>query len=82
MKPTAGTGAGRRWSGDDSGFVTGHALVVDGGMSAGQMWPQQMRWIDMIESALEGGHETADGTFCPDDCSSAQKASDKTTTVE
>ena len=42
---------------DDSGFVTGHALVVDGGMSAGQMWPQQMRWIDMIESALEGGHE-------------------------
>ncbi|MFW9913339.1 MAG: glucose 1-dehydrogenase [Candidatus Thorarchaeota archaeon] len=37
---------------DDSGFVTGHALVVDGGMSAGQMWPQQMRWIDMIESAL------------------------------
>ncbi|MFW9889619.1 MAG: SDR family NAD(P)-dependent oxidoreductase [Candidatus Thorarchaeota archaeon] len=37
---------------DDSSFVTGHALVVDGGMSAGQMWPQQMRWIDMIESAL------------------------------
>jgi NAD(P)-dependent dehydrogenase (short-subunit alcohol dehydrogenase family) len=37
---------------DDSGFVTGHALVVDGGTSAGQMWPQQMRWIDMIESAL------------------------------
>lgn len=37
---------------DDSGFVTGHALVVDGGMSAGQSWPQQMRWIDMIESAI------------------------------
>jgi NAD(P)-dependent dehydrogenase (short-subunit alcohol dehydrogenase family) len=37
---------------DDSGFVTGHALVVDGGMSAGQMWPQQMRWMDMIESAI------------------------------
>jgi NAD(P)-dependent dehydrogenase (short-subunit alcohol dehydrogenase family) len=37
---------------DDSSFVTGHALVVDGGMSAGQMWPQQMRWIDSIESAL------------------------------
>lgn len=35
-----------------------------------------------IIKALEGGHETADGTFCPDDCSSAQKASDKTTTVE
>ncbi|MFW9864070.1 MAG: SDR family NAD(P)-dependent oxidoreductase [Candidatus Thorarchaeota archaeon] len=37
---------------DESSFITGHALVVDGGMSAGQMWPQQMRWIDMIESAL------------------------------
>ncbi|MFW9967817.1 MAG: SDR family oxidoreductase, partial [Candidatus Thorarchaeota archaeon] len=37
---------------DDSSFVTGHALVVDGGISAGQMWPQQVRWIDMIESAL------------------------------
>ena len=41
---------------DDSGFVTGHALVVDGGVSAGQMWTQQMRWIDMIESTL--GFET------------------------
>jgi NAD(P)-dependent dehydrogenase (short-subunit alcohol dehydrogenase family) len=37
---------------DESSFVTGHALVVDGGVSAGQMWTQQMRWIDMIESAL------------------------------
>jgi NAD(P)-dependent dehydrogenase (short-subunit alcohol dehydrogenase family) len=37
---------------DDSGFVTGHALVVDGGISAGQQWPQQMRWIDAIESAI------------------------------
>ncbi|MFW9808434.1 MAG: SDR family NAD(P)-dependent oxidoreductase [Candidatus Thorarchaeota archaeon] len=37
---------------DDSSFVTGHALVVDGGVSAGQMWTQQMRWIDLIESAL------------------------------
>ncbi|OLS22981.1 MAG: 2,5-dichloro-2,5-cyclohexadiene-1,4-diol dehydrogenase [Candidatus Thorarchaeota archaeon AB_25] len=37
---------------DDSSFVTGHALVVDGGVSAGQMWTQQMRWIDMIESTL------------------------------
>jgi NAD(P)-dependent dehydrogenase (short-subunit alcohol dehydrogenase family) len=37
---------------DDSSFVTGHALVVDGGISAGQMWSQQMRWIDMIESTL------------------------------
>ena len=37
---------------DDSGFVTGHSLVVDGGMSAGQMWPQQMRWIEAIESTL------------------------------
>jgi len=37
---------------DDSSFVTGHALVVDGGVSAGQMWTQQMRWVDMIESTL------------------------------
>ncbi|MBY8998330.1 MAG: glucose 1-dehydrogenase [Candidatus Thorarchaeota archaeon] len=37
---------------DDSSFVTGHALVVDGGISAGQMWTQQMRWIDAIESTL------------------------------
>ena len=37
---------------DESRFVTGHALVVDGGISAGQMWTQQMRWIDMIESAI------------------------------
>jgi NAD(P)-dependent dehydrogenase (short-subunit alcohol dehydrogenase family) len=37
---------------DDSGFVTGHALVVDGGISAGQTWMQQMRWIEAIESTL------------------------------
>ena len=37
---------------DESSFVTGHALVVDGGISAGQMWSQQMRWIDMIESTI------------------------------
>jgi NAD(P)-dependent dehydrogenase (short-subunit alcohol dehydrogenase family) len=37
---------------DDSSFVTGHAVVVDGGVSAGQMWTQQMRWIDMIESTI------------------------------
>jgi NAD(P)-dependent dehydrogenase (short-subunit alcohol dehydrogenase family) len=43
---------------DDSSFVTGHALVVDGGTSAGQMWPQQMRWIGMIESAL--GSDTSE----------------------
>ena len=43
---------------DDSSFVTGHALVVDGGTSAGQMWPQQMRWIDMIESAI--GSDTSE----------------------
>ncbi len=40
---------------DDSSFVTGHALVVDGGISAGQMWPQQMRWIEAIEATLEPG---------------------------
>ncbi|MHA3963224.1 MAG: SDR family NAD(P)-dependent oxidoreductase [Candidatus Thorarchaeota archaeon SMTZ1-45] len=37
---------------DDSSFVTGHALVVDGGMSVGQIWSRQMRFIAMIESAL------------------------------
>jgi len=41
---------------DDSSFVTGHALVVDGGISAGQMWSQQMRWIDAIESTLGFDH--------------------------
>ncbi|KXH75986.1 MAG: hypothetical protein AM326_08095 [Candidatus Thorarchaeota archaeon SMTZ-45] len=37
---------------DDSSFVTGHALVVDGGMSVGQIWSRQMRFTAMIESAL------------------------------
>ncbi|MHA2064732.1 MAG: glucose 1-dehydrogenase [Candidatus Thorarchaeota archaeon] len=37
---------------DDSSFVTGHALVVDGGVSAGQIWQRQMRFTAMIESAL------------------------------
>ena len=37
---------------DDSSFVTGHALVVDGGMSAGQIYAQQMKFTAMIESAL------------------------------
>ncbi|MFX1265223.1 MAG: SDR family NAD(P)-dependent oxidoreductase [Promethearchaeota archaeon] len=37
---------------DDSSFVTGHALVVDGGVSAGQIWQRQMRFTSMIESAL------------------------------
>jgi NAD(P)-dependent dehydrogenase (short-subunit alcohol dehydrogenase family) len=37
---------------DDSSFITGHALVVDGGMSAGQIYAQQMKFSGMIESAL------------------------------
>ena len=37
---------------DDSSFVTGHALVVDGGMSAGQIYAQQMKFSEKIESAL------------------------------
>ena len=37
---------------DDSSFVTGHALVVDGGTSAGQIYAQQMKFSRMIESAL------------------------------
>ena len=39
-------------AGDDSSFVTGHALVVDGGASAGQIWSTQMRFKARIESAL------------------------------
>jgi NAD(P)-dependent dehydrogenase (short-subunit alcohol dehydrogenase family) len=39
-------------AGDDSSFVTGHALVVDGGTSAGQMWSSQMKYKAKIESAL------------------------------
>ncbi|MFW9848324.1 MAG: SDR family NAD(P)-dependent oxidoreductase [Candidatus Thorarchaeota archaeon] len=37
---------------DDSSFVTGHALVVDGGQSAGTTWPAQLRWHNAIQSAL------------------------------
>lgn len=39
-------------AGDDSSFVTGHALVVDGGTSAGQTWSSQMKLKARIESAL------------------------------
>jgi len=39
-------------AGDDSSFVTGHALVVDGGTSAGQVWSSQMKFKARIESAL------------------------------
>ncbi len=39
-------------AGDDSSFVTGHALVVDGGTSAGQIWSSQMKLKARIESAL------------------------------
>jgi NAD(P)-dependent dehydrogenase (short-subunit alcohol dehydrogenase family) len=37
---------------DDSSFVTGHSLVVDGGASAGQTWRMQMRFLSRIDSAL------------------------------
>ncbi len=37
---------------DDSSFVTGHALVVDGGASAGQMWHAKQRYTARIEEAL------------------------------
>ena len=30
---------------DAAGFVTGHALVVDGGISAGRMWRKQASWM-------------------------------------
>ena len=30
---------------DDSTYVTGHALVVDGGVNAGPAWDQWPKWM-------------------------------------
>jgi NAD(P)-dependent dehydrogenase (short-subunit alcohol dehydrogenase family) len=30
---------------DDSTFITGHALVVDGGLTAGMPWDQWPKWM-------------------------------------
>lgn len=37
---------------DDSSFVNGHALVVDGGVTGGRMWSDYMTAIDGLEKAL------------------------------
>ena len=37
---------------DDSGFVNGHALVVDGGVIGGRMWSDYQHAITQIRSAL------------------------------
>jgi NAD(P)-dependent dehydrogenase (short-subunit alcohol dehydrogenase family) len=37
---------------DDSSFVTGHALVVDGGASAWHTWSNQQRFTARVEQAL------------------------------
>ena len=37
---------------DDSSFVNGHALVVDGGVTGGRMWSDYMLAIDGLEKAL------------------------------
>ena len=37
---------------DDSGFVNGHALVVDGGVSGGRMWSDYQRAIEGLERKL------------------------------
>jgi NAD(P)-dependent dehydrogenase (short-subunit alcohol dehydrogenase family) len=37
---------------DDSGFINGHALVVDGGVSGGRMWSDYQHAIEGLEKKL------------------------------
>jgi hypothetical protein len=37
---------------DDSGFVNGHALVVDGGVSGGRMWSDYQLAIEGLGKKL------------------------------
>jgi NAD(P)-dependent dehydrogenase (short-subunit alcohol dehydrogenase family) len=37
---------------DDSGFVNGHALVVDGGVTGGRMWSDYQKAIGQLRSAI------------------------------
>jgi NAD(P)-dependent dehydrogenase (short-subunit alcohol dehydrogenase family) len=37
---------------DDSSFVNGQALAVDGGVTGGRMWSDYMRAIEGLEKAL------------------------------
>jgi NAD(P)-dependent dehydrogenase (short-subunit alcohol dehydrogenase family) len=40
---------------DDSGFVNGHALVVDGGVTGGRMWSDYQNTIRRLSSAIAPG---------------------------
>jgi NAD(P)-dependent dehydrogenase (short-subunit alcohol dehydrogenase family) len=40
---------------DDSGFVNGHALVVDGGVTSGRMWSDYQEAIRRLSSAIAPG---------------------------
>ena len=37
---------------DDSGFVNGHALVVDGGVTGGRMWSDYQKAISQLRAAM------------------------------
>ncbi len=37
---------------DDSSFVTGHALVVDGGRCCGRTWPETLKQREVLKSAF------------------------------
>ena len=37
---------------DDSSFVNGHALVVDGGLSGGRLWSENEQRRALLKSAL------------------------------
>jgi len=38
---------------EDSGFVNGHALVVDGGFSVGSKWSDRGSFIDQLQSTMD-----------------------------
>jgi NAD(P)-dependent dehydrogenase (short-subunit alcohol dehydrogenase family) len=38
---------------DDSSFVTGHSLVIDGGVIAGQKWSDRLSFLDEVRTALD-----------------------------
>jgi hypothetical protein len=46
---------------DDSSFVNGHALVVDGGLVGGQMWSNFQGMLDQFGSIL-GARQDLDAT--------------------
>ena len=40
---------------DEASFVTGHALVVDGGITTGEHWePERMGGVPQLREALRG----------------------------